>query len=63
MQIIDADGHLNERPYLEKIAKYMPKGNQATQLFPSLDPFHSPLYFLRKGEPKITTGNLRSGAS
>jgi hypothetical protein len=32
MQIIDADGHVNDRPCMEEIAKYMPPGNR-TQVF------------------------------
>ena len=34
MQIIDADGHINDHAEGDEIAKYMPKGNQMTRLFP-----------------------------
>jgi hypothetical protein len=32
MQIIDADGHVNDRPCMDEISKYMPPGNR-TQVF------------------------------
>ena len=35
MQIIDADGHINDHVCGEEIARYMPKGNQMAKLFPS----------------------------
>lgn len=44
MQIIDADGHITEGAYAEKIARYMPPG-QGGHVFPPLDHFHS--YYLR----------------
>jgi uncharacterized protein len=40
MQIIDADGHVYDRAYMEEIAKYMPKGAQSSQIFPALDHLH-----------------------
>ncbi len=36
MQIIDADGHVNDRPCMDEISSYMPPGNR-TQVFPSFD--------------------------
>ena len=40
LQIIDADGHVNDHVYGEEIAGYMPKGNQMARLFPELDHLH-----------------------
>src|SRR5947199_8182628 len=40
MQIIDADGHINDHACGEEIAQYMPKGNQMAQLFPEFDHLH-----------------------
>ena len=33
MQIIDADGHVNDRTCMDEISKFMPPGNH-TQVFP-----------------------------
>ena len=33
MQIIDADGHVNDRPCMDEISKYMPAGNRH-EVFP-----------------------------
>ena len=38
MRVIDADGHIIETPYLEEIAKFMPRGQ--TAIFPALDHLH-----------------------
>lgn len=40
MQIIDADGHVNDHACGEAIAEYMPKGNQMANLFPEFDHLH-----------------------
>jgi predicted TIM-barrel fold metal-dependent hydrolase len=40
MQIIDADGHINDHACGEEIAKYMPTGNQMANLFPEFDHLH-----------------------
>ena len=40
MQIIDADGHINDHACGEEIAKYMPPGNQMANLFPEFDHLH-----------------------
>ena len=40
MEIIDADGHINDHACGEEIARYMPKGNQMTRLFPEFDHLH-----------------------
>ena len=40
LQIIDADGHVNDHVYGEEIAGYMPKGNQMSRPFPELDHLH-----------------------
>ncbi len=40
MQIIDADGHINDHACGEEIAEYMPKGNQMAKLFPEFDHLH-----------------------
>ena len=40
MEIIDADGHVNDIADQETIAKYMPAGNRSAQLFPVLDHLH-----------------------
>lgn len=39
MRIIDADGHIRERP--EEIAKYMPPGARTGQIFPPFDHLHT----------------------
>ena len=53
MQIIDADGHVNDRAYGEEIASYMPKGQQLAQVFPELDHLH--FRFLKQN--RRATGN------
>jgi hypothetical protein len=40
MQIIDADGHINDLACGDEIAAYMPKGNQMSRLFPEFDHLH-----------------------
>src|SRR4030095_11418350 len=40
MEIIDADGHVNDIADQEAIAKYMPAGNRSSQIFPVLDHLH-----------------------
>jgi hypothetical protein len=35
-RIIDADGHINDYAYGDEIARYMPKGNQSSVVFPVL---------------------------
>jgi len=40
MQIIDADGHINDHACGDEIAEYMPKGNQMAKLFPEFDHLH-----------------------
>ncbi len=40
MQIIDADGHINDHACGDEIAAYMPKGNQMAKLFPEFDHLH-----------------------
>jgi uncharacterized protein len=40
MQIIDADGHINDHACGEEIAAYMPKGNQMAKVFPEFDHLH-----------------------
>lgn len=40
MEIIDADGHVNDIADQEAIAKYMPAGNRSSPLFPVLDHLH-----------------------
>ena len=55
MQIIDADGHVNDRPCMDEISKYMPPGNR-TQVFPAFDHIH--FHFLEGGEHRSRTGNV-----
>jgi predicted TIM-barrel fold metal-dependent hydrolase len=45
MEIIDADGHVNDIAGQEEIAKYMPAGNRSSQIFPVLDHLH--FHYLR----------------
>jgi hypothetical protein len=45
MEIIDADGHVNDIADQESIAKYMPAGNRSSQIFPVLDHLH--FHYLR----------------
>jgi predicted TIM-barrel fold metal-dependent hydrolase len=40
MEIIDADGHINDHACGDEIAAYMPKGNQMAKLFPEFDHLH-----------------------
>jgi uncharacterized protein len=40
MQIIDADGHINDHACGDEIAAYMPEGNQMAKLFPEFDHLH-----------------------
>lgn len=53
MQIIDADGHINDHACGEEIAEYMPKGNQMGKLFPEFDHLH--FRYLKKN--RRATGN------
>ena len=55
MQIIDADGHVNDRPCMDEISKYMPPGNR-TQVFPAFDHIH--FHFLEGGEHRSRTGTV-----
>ena len=45
MEIIDADGHVNDAAEQDEIAKFMPPGNRASQIFPVLDHLH--FHYLR----------------
>jgi predicted TIM-barrel fold metal-dependent hydrolase len=45
MEIIDADGHVNDAAGQEEIAQYMPAGNRSSQIFPVLDHLH--FHYLR----------------
>lgn len=58
MQIIDADGHVNDRACGDEIAKYMPRGNQLSLIFPELDHLHFRFLKLNRRE----TGNPSSCA-
>ena len=40
MQIIDADGHINDHACGDEIATYMPAGNQMARVFPEFDHLH-----------------------
>lgn len=40
MEIIDADGHINDHACGDEIAAYLPKGNQISKLFPEFDHLH-----------------------
>jgi predicted TIM-barrel fold metal-dependent hydrolase len=40
MQIIDADGHVNDGACGDEIARFMPQGNRMSQVFPEFDHFH-----------------------
>ena len=53
MQIIDADGHVNDRPCMNEISKYMPAGNR-TEVFPAFDHIH--FHYLEGGEKRSRTG-------
>src|SRR5262245_57575668 len=55
MQIIDADGHVNDRPCMDEISKFMPPGNR-TQVFPAFDHIH--FHFLEGGEHRSRTGTV-----
>lgn len=55
MQIIDADGHVNDRPHMDEISKYMPAGNRQ-EVFPAFDHHH--FHFLEGGEKRSRTGNV-----
>jgi predicted TIM-barrel fold metal-dependent hydrolase len=53
MQIIDADGHINDHACGEEIARYMPEGNRMAKLFPEFDHLH----FRYLKQNRRTTGN------
>jgi predicted TIM-barrel fold metal-dependent hydrolase len=53
MQIIDADGHINDQACGDAIARYMPKGNQMARLFPEFDHLH----FRYLKQNRLATGN------
>ena len=53
LQIIDADGHINDHACGAEIARYMPKGNQMANLFPELDHLH----FRYLKQKRRATGN------
>jgi predicted TIM-barrel fold metal-dependent hydrolase len=53
MQIIDADGHINDHACDEEIARYMPRGNQMARLFPEFDHLH----FRYLKQNRRSTGN------
>jgi hypothetical protein len=55
MQIIDADGHVNDRPCMDEISKYMSPGNR-TQVFPSFDHIH--FHYLEGGDKRSRTGDV-----
>ena len=55
MQISDADGHVNDRPCMDEISKYMPPGNR-TQVFPAFDHIH--FHFLEGGEKRSRTATV-----
>lgn len=40
MEIIDADGHVNERMDADGLSRYMPEGNRGSAVFPVLDHLH-----------------------
>src|SRR5258706_5900114 len=56
MQIIDADGHVNDRPCMDEISKFMPAGNR-TQVFPAFDHIH--FHYLEGGDKRSRTGDVR----
>lgn len=53
MQIIDADGHVNDRPCMDEISKFMPAGNRQ-EVFPAFDHIH--FHYLEGGEKRSRTG-------
>jgi len=55
MEIIDADGHVNDGAGQEEIAKYMPAGNRSSQIFPALDHLH--FHYLRPRANRTGIGN------
>ena len=57
MRIIDADGHINDYAGGEDIAKYMPKGNQSSVIFPVLDHFH--YQYLRQNRQPMGNPNAK----
>jgi uncharacterized protein len=55
MEIIDADGHVNDIADQEAIAKYMPAGNRSSQIFPVLDHLH--FHYLRPDGNRVGLEN------
>jgi predicted TIM-barrel fold metal-dependent hydrolase len=53
VQIIDADGHINDHACGDQIARYLPKGNQMANLFPDFDHLH----FRYLKQNRRSTGN------
>ena len=59
LQIIDADGHINDHACGEEIAQYMPEGNRMAILFPEFDHLH----FRYLKQNRRATGNLSPAAA
>ena len=55
--INDADGHVNDYFFGDEIAKYMPKGNQFSQMFPVFDHLHF-RYLMKNRAPKHVGGSM-----
>jgi predicted TIM-barrel fold metal-dependent hydrolase len=59
MEIIDADGHVNERADPEGLARYMPEGNRSSPVFPVLDHLH--FNYLKASRNRGGVGNPDAG--
>ncbi|MDE0342929.1 MAG: hypothetical protein OXK82_07170, partial [Deltaproteobacteria bacterium] len=57
--INDADGHVNDYFFGEEIARYMPEGNQFSQLFPVFDHLHF-RYLMKNRVPKYVGGSMKT---
>ena len=57
--INDADGHVNDYFFGDEIARYMPKGNQFSQMFPVFDHLHF-RYLMKNRVPKYVGGSMKT---
>ena len=57
--INDADGHINDYFFGDEIARYMPAGNQFSQLFPVFDHLHF-RYLMKNRVPKYVGGSMKT---
>ena len=57
--INDADGHVNDYFFGDEIARYMPRGNQFSQMFPVFDHLHF-RYLMKNRAPRHVGGSMKT---